>query len=100
MIAVTWQKWRQKDSLHRPAQPACRRDTALVLPFHKCWQQVGVCGLRHWLEHELKEARIRHHPFRIAYSTPCPDLYVKVRNLHWLQRRLEDSGGRRLSSFK
>ncbi|CAE7213687.1 pldh-t [Symbiodinium sp. CCMP2592] len=82
MIAVTWQKWLQRDSLLRSAQPARHRYTALVLPYHRCWQRIGVWGLLRWLEHELEEANIRHHPFRMAFANPYPHLYVKVRNLH------------------
>ena len=82
MVAMTWQKWRQRQLLLHPAQHVRKRYTALVLPFHRCWQRMGVFGLLHWLEHELDEAKIRKHPFRLAFANPYPHLYVKVRNLH------------------
>ena len=82
MVAMTWQKWRQRQLLLHPAQHVRKRYTALVLPFHRCWQRMGVFGLLHWLEYELDEAKIRKHPFRLTFANPYPHLYVKVRNLH------------------
>ena len=83
MLAVTYQWWRQRETLLHPAAPSAgHKYTALVLPFHKCWQKVGVFGLLRWLERELDAAGIRKHPFRLAFSNPYPHLYVKVRNLH------------------
>ena len=64
-----------------PKQPSRGIPLWFCLPFHKCWQQIGVISLLRWLERELDEAGVRRHAFRLAFANPYPHLYVKVRNM-------------------
>lgn len=83
MINFTLGMWHKRLAL---MQPKARRTqpsfTALVLPFHKCWQKLGIAGMLKILEAQLSQAHIRMLPLKHVYSNPFPHLFIKVRNIH------------------
>ena len=86
-------------------QPKARRTqpsfTALVLPFHKCWQKLGIAGMLKNLEAQLSQAHIRMMPLKHVYSNPFPtpvhqgEKYPSLKLGGW---RTQEVGG--LNPFK
>ncbi|CAE7464859.1 unnamed protein product [Symbiodinium sp. CCMP2456] len=80
MLARARALWLQRSSLLQPEKPQRgRRFTALVMPYHRCWRDIGLAGLVKRLDDELNALGVRMNSLRLVYSNPYPRLYVKVR---------------------
>ena len=83
MLQFAWQMWQKRRQLLQPAgERQSHRSTVLVLPFHRCWQRLGVRDLLRRLDSELEAAGVDRRPLQLAFSNPFPHLFVRVRNLH------------------
>lgn len=83
MLQFAWQMWQKRRQLLQPAgKRQSHRSTVLVLPFHRCWQRLGVRDLLRRLDSELEAAGVDRRPLQLAFSNPFPHLFVRVRNLH------------------